>query len=134
MNLITRPWDAADYLETPEAIAAYLEAAMEDGDPALITAALGDIARARGMTSVAKDAGLSREALYRALSADGRPEFVSIVKVLRNFLDCASRRYPQIKSADHPAAIGRRRVTTSPAWRRRARSCHGAGARPPRQG
>ncbi|HZP20896.1 MAG TPA: addiction module antidote protein [Bauldia sp.] len=83
MRRTTQPFDPADYLETPGAISAYLEAAMEDGDPKLIAAALGDIARASGMSRIAREAGLSREALYRSLSADGHPELVTIVKVLK---------------------------------------------------
>ena len=79
----TKPWDAADYLETQEDIALYLEAAFEDGDPRLIAAALGDIARAKGMTKVATDAGLGRESLYKALSPDGNPEFATVLKVLQ---------------------------------------------------
>lgn len=79
----TRPWDAADHLETKEDIALYLEAAFEDGDPALIAAALGDAARARGMTKVAAEAGLGRESLYKALSPGGNPEFATVLKVMR---------------------------------------------------
>ena len=79
----TRPWDAADYLESEEDIVLYLEAAFEDGDPGLIAAALGDIARAKGMTTVAAEAGLGRESLYKALSPDGNPEFATVLKVLR---------------------------------------------------
>ena len=79
----TQPWDAVDYLETEEDIVAYLEAALDEGDPALIAAALGDIARAKGMTIVAADAGLGRESLYKALSPDGNPEFATVLKVMR---------------------------------------------------
>ena len=79
----TRPWDAADHLGSDEDIVAYLEAAFEDGDPALIAAALGDVARAKGMTKIATDAGLGRESLYKALSANGNPEFATVLKVLR---------------------------------------------------
>ena len=79
----TQPWDAADYLETEEDIVFYLEAAFEDGDPGLIAAALGDIARAKGMTTVAAEAGLGRESLYKALSPDGNPEFATVLKVMR---------------------------------------------------
>ena len=79
----TRPWDAADHLQSDEDVVAYLEAAFEDGDPALIAAALGDIARARGMTQVATDAGLGRESLYKALSPNGNPEFATVLKVVR---------------------------------------------------
>ena len=62
---------------------AYLEAAFDEGDPRLIAAALGDIARAKGMTTVAADAGLGRESLYKALSPDGNPEFATVLKVMR---------------------------------------------------
>ena len=79
----TRPWDAADYLESEEDVVLYLEAAFEDGDPGLIAAALGDIARAKGMTTVAAEAGLGRESLYKALSPDGNPEFATVLKVMR---------------------------------------------------
>lgn len=79
----TRPWDATDYLETEEDIVAYLEAAFEDGDPRLVAAALGDVARAIGMTKVAREAGLGRGSLYKALSADGNPEFATVLKVMR---------------------------------------------------
>lgn len=64
-------------------MALYLEAALEDGDPALISAALGDIARAKGMARVARSTGLGRESLYKALSMDGNPEFATILKVVR---------------------------------------------------
>ena len=77
-----RPWDAADHLQTQEDVVAYLEAAFEDGDPSLIAAALGDIARARGMSQIARDAGLGRESLYKALSPEGNPEFATIIKVV----------------------------------------------------
>ena len=79
----TRPWDAADHLETKEDVVLYLEAAFEDGDPGLIAAALGDVARAKGMTKVAADAGLGRESLYKALSPDGNPELATVLKVMQ---------------------------------------------------
>ena len=79
---VTTPWDPADHLKTDEDMAAYLEAALEDGDPTLVAAALGDIARAKGMTQVARDAGLGRESLYKALSPAGNPEFATILKVV----------------------------------------------------
>ena len=82
MAVTTRAWDASEHLETPSAIAAYLEAAFEDGNPALISAAIGDVARARGMTELAREAGLSRESLYRALSEDGNPSFSTVLKIL----------------------------------------------------
>ena len=72
----------AEHLITDEDMAAYLEAALQEGDPALIAAALGDIARAKGMSQIARDAGLGRESLYKALSADGNPEFATIMKVV----------------------------------------------------
>jgi len=79
----TRPWDATEYLKTDEDIVAYIDAALDDGDPALIAAALGDVARARGMTRVAADAGLGRESLYKALSPGGNPELGTVIKVMR---------------------------------------------------
>lgn len=78
-----RRYDAAAYLATPRDRAGYLEAALEDGDPQVIAAALGDIARAQGMSAVARDAGLGRESLYKALSPDGNPEFATILKVIK---------------------------------------------------
>jgi probable addiction module antidote protein len=79
---VTTPWDPAEHLETDEDMAAYLEAALDEGDPTLVAAALGDIARAKGMTQVARDAGLGRESLYKALSPAGNPEFATIMKVV----------------------------------------------------
>ena len=79
----TRRWDAAETLETKEDIAAYLDAVLEDGDPGLLNAALGDIARAKGMTEIARAAGLGRANLYKALSPEGNPEFATVAKVLR---------------------------------------------------
>jgi probable addiction module antidote protein len=79
----TFPWDPAEHLETEEDMAAYLEAALEDGDPALVAAALGDIARAKGMTQIAREAGLGRESLYKALSPEGNPELATVLKVVR---------------------------------------------------
>jgi probable addiction module antidote protein len=78
----TRKHDAAVYLRNDRDMAAYLEAALAEGDAALVAAALGDIARARGMTQLAKDTGLGRESLYKALSAGGKPEFNTVLKVL----------------------------------------------------
>jgi probable addiction module antidote protein len=79
----TSRWDAADTLETKEDIAAYLDAVLEDGDPELLKAALGDIARAKGMTEIAHAAGLGRTNLYKALSPEGNPEFVTVARVLK---------------------------------------------------
>ncbi len=74
-------FDAADYLTDDQAMADYLTAVLEDGDGALLAAALGDIARARGMSDIAKSTGLTREALYKALRADSAPRFDTIQKV-----------------------------------------------------
>jgi probable addiction module antidote protein len=78
----TKIWDAAEYLETQEDIVAYLEAALEVNDSTLVAAALGDIARAKGMTQIAKKSGLGRESLYKALSPEGNPEFSTVLKVV----------------------------------------------------
>jgi probable addiction module antidote protein len=83
MALKTTLWDAAEYLESPEAIAGYLEAAFEEGDPALIAAALGDVARAMGMTELAGKAGVTREALYKALSPTGDPRLSTFIGVMK---------------------------------------------------
>jgi probable addiction module antidote protein len=78
-------YDTADYLKSEEDMVAYLEACLEEApdDPALIAAALGDIARARGMVRLAKDTGLTREGLYKALSKDGNPSLGTVLKVLK---------------------------------------------------
>lgn len=80
----TTKYDVAEHLRTPEEMAAYLEACLEEanGDATFIAKALGDIARAKGMTQVARDAGLSRESLYKALSGDRTPGFDTILKVV----------------------------------------------------
>lgn len=78
----TSIWDAAEHLETDEDMAAYLEAALEENDPSLIAAVLGDIARAKGMSQIARQAGLGRESLYKALAPEGNPEFATILKVV----------------------------------------------------
>lgn len=81
-RLRTTRFDPASHLETANDVVAYLEAALDDGDPQLVAAALGDIARARGMTEVARRAGLGRESLYKALSPSGNPELATVLKVL----------------------------------------------------
>lgn len=81
---ITTRYDVSEHLRTPEEMAAYLEACLEEanGDATFIAKALGDIARAKGMSQVARDAGLSRESLYKALSGERTPNFDTILKVL----------------------------------------------------
>src|SRR5512136_23969 len=81
---VTSRYDVAEHLRTPEEMAAYLEASMDEanGDAAFIAKALGDIARAKGMAQVARDAGLSRESLYKALSGERSPGFDTILKVV----------------------------------------------------
>ena len=81
MKLETSAWDASEYLESEEDIAAYLTAIMEEGDPALLQAALGDIAKARGMTEIAREANVGRESLYKSLYETGNPSFRTIAKV-----------------------------------------------------
>jgi len=84
MTIASR-FDAADYLDSPEAIADYLSEAFESGDDKLIARALGTVARAKGTTEVANDTGLSRESLYRSLSEQVRPELATAMKVLDSF-------------------------------------------------
>ena len=83
MAIETSPWDVTEFLTTDEAIAAYLEAALEDGEPKVVAMALGNVARAKGMTSVARDAGISREALYKALSDKGDPKLSTLLGVMK---------------------------------------------------
>jgi len=83
MAIKTQPFDAAEFLSSEEDIRHYLEAAFEDGDPALIRSAFGDVARARGMTALAKESGVSRETLYKAFSEGGNPTLDTLIKVTR---------------------------------------------------
>ena len=85
MKTKTMAWNVAEHLKTKEEREAYLNAAFEDGDASVIAAALGDIARAEGMSKVAKRTGLGRESLYKALSPDGNPALSTILKVIRAF-------------------------------------------------
>ena len=82
-TLKLRKWDSAEYLNTDEDMAAYLEACLQEAgdDAAFIAKALGNIARAKGMTQLSKDTGLGRESLYKALSGEGNPSFATILKV-----------------------------------------------------
>jgi probable addiction module antidote protein len=82
MALKTKAFDPADYLTTDTAMATYLSEAMETGDPAFIADALGVVARAHGMTRVAREAGVARESLYRALDKSGNPELATVVRVM----------------------------------------------------
>ena len=83
MTVKTVRWDSAEYLQTDEDIAAYLDAVLGEDDPALVAHALGVIARAKGMSQLARETGLGRESLYKALSAEGNPEFSTIFKVIK---------------------------------------------------
>jgi probable addiction module antidote protein len=80
----TTVWDMANHINTKEDITAYLEAALEENDTALLFAVLGDIARSKGMAQIAKDLNLARESLYRSLAHDGNPSFNTVVNVLDN--------------------------------------------------
>ena len=81
-KLKTRPWDSAALLKTDADIVGYLEAIFEEGDPALIMHGLGVVARSKGMAQIAKKTGLGRESLYKALSREGNPEFLTVLKVV----------------------------------------------------
>jgi probable addiction module antidote protein len=85
MTVQTTSWDSSEYLKTEEDIAAYMAAVMEEGgdDPAFIVHALGIVARARNMSQLARDTGLTREGLYKALSSEGNPSFATVLKVSR---------------------------------------------------
>lgn len=83
MAIKLKKWDSAKYLKTDEDIVHYLEACLEEDDPALIPHALGVIARAKGMSQLARDTGMGRESLYKALSRDGNPSFITVMKVMK---------------------------------------------------
>jgi probable addiction module antidote protein len=78
----TTTWDPASHLSTVDDVAAYLEAALQDGDPQLVAAALGDIAKAKGMSQIAHIAGIGSESLYKSLSSSGNPELATVLKVI----------------------------------------------------
>ena len=99
MQLETLQHDTAEHLRTDEDVALYIEAVLEDGDPALIRDAIGIVARARGMSQIAREAGLSRESLYKALSQTGNPSFETVRAVLQ-----ALGLQLSVKRADKPAA------------------------------
>jgi len=96
MTIETRPFDPAAYLDGPDAMLAYLEGAFADGDANEIADALGVVARARGMSQLAEETGLSRQALYKALNSDGNPEFATVLKVIRAL---GYRLHPELASA-----------------------------------
>ena len=83
MGVVTTVWDVSEHLTSPEAIAEYMTAVLEDGDPDLLLAALGDIAKAKGMSQLAKETGLGRESLYKALSPGAKLRYDTILKVIR---------------------------------------------------
>lgn len=83
MTVTTRPWDIADHLQSAQQVAAYLEAVFEDGDPAEIRAALSHVARAAGMTELARKTGISRAGLYKALGEGGNPSFETVAAILK---------------------------------------------------
>ena len=95
MTLETHPFDAAQFLDRPEAQAELLADAFETGDAGYITLALGTVARARGMTAIAKEAGVTREALYKALSEDGDPRLSTLLGVIKALgLQLSARQVP----------------------------------------
>jgi probable addiction module antidote protein len=102
MTIETRPFDPAADLDSPEALLAYLDGAFADGEASEIADALGVVARARGMSQLAEETGLTRQALYKALSSDGNPEFATVLKVLRAF---GLRLHPEPASADGSGGI-----------------------------
>lgn len=97
---VTRPYDSARYLDTPESWEEYLKATCEDGTPSEIAHALGVIARAQNMTKLAEKTGLSRQALYKALSGEGNPEFATIAKVA----DALGLQITFVSKGDRPEA------------------------------
>lgn len=118
MALKTTPWDSAEYLKTEDDIAAYLEASFAEApdDPAFLVQALGVVARARNMSQLARETGLTREGLYKAFSADGNPSFGTVLKVA----DAMGYRFALVSKASktpskipHRAAIARAASTKS---------------------
>lgn len=85
MAIETKPWDAAEMLNTPADITAYLDAYLEDGTPEELCRALGTIARSHGMSALARETGISREALYRAFRDTGNPTLDTLLRVLKAF-------------------------------------------------
>ena len=98
-KLLTKKWNAADFIETEEDARAYIEAALEEKDLSLFSAALGEIAKSKGMTALAKKTGMGRTSLYKALSMDGQAQFSTIVKVL----DALGYRFTILPKENHKA-------------------------------
>lgn len=109
MKLATKKYNVADYLDGDEMVAVFLDAAFESGDTSRIAEALGDVARARGMTRIAKATGLAREQLYKTLSAEGRPELSTVLKVMAAFGGGLKSNFPRARG---PRAA--RRTKTEP--------------------
>ncbi len=109
--LTTYPWDTAEFLTTEESIAAYVQLAIEDSadDPASLLEALGTVARARSMTALAREAGITREGLYKALSSTGNPSFTTVVRLTRALGLTLSVRAAETATAPAPRAA---RATT----------------------
>jgi len=118
MKLKTKKYDVADYLDSDEMVAIHLDAAFESADLARIAEALGDVARARGMSKIAKATGLAREQLYKTLSAEGKPELSTVLKVMAAFGGGLKSNF---SSPIRPATgIHRKVVTSTRAKARRA--------------
>jgi probable addiction module antidote protein len=95
MGMRPKKYDVADYLDSNEMITAHLDAAFDSGDTSRIAEALGDVARARGMTNISKATGLAREQLYKTLSAEGKPELSTVLKVMAAFGGGLKTSFPQ---------------------------------------
>jgi len=120
-------WDAAEFLTTPTRVAAYLEAAFEDGDPEMVKVALGNIARAKGMTQIAKTTGARRSSLYRSLSREGNPGLTTLAGVLDTF---------GLRLSVTPKRVGRKRVDANKAAPTpyRVQKKRSGGSKPLKQG
>jgi probable addiction module antidote protein len=117
MTVTIAKWDTAEVLNTRERVVAYLDAVLADGDPEMLKLALGNIARSKGMTEIAKQTGIRRTSLYRALSPEGNPEFATVAGVIR----ALGLRLSVTPDATHRAAARRPALIRAPAM----------GAKPP---
>jgi probable addiction module antidote protein len=108
VKLKTRKYDVANYLDSNEMVTAYLDAAFESGDIARIAEALGDVARARGMTKIARATGLAREQLYKTLSAEGKPELSTVLKVMAAFGGGLRSDFSRTRTGRRPISLTRR--------------------------